>query len=368
MILWYEKLNRDYQNNINQFLEYVTSLDIDKIYGHEEALYAIAHLCVDNSDYNAIHILSQEGYCKCIQNIENFLFDNEKERNAFLLRYNIGELTIWGKSISLQDEAIVSELELYFQGGTCSLIKWLTEWDLIFSIEGVSDEFIEFCSNSLDLWGEDVLFFMLLFNGKENIAEKLLRAKDTVDRKTVLEEIRSNIKEEDMFWYSSWTSRDITIQQAYIILNRLIEMISKINAIHTWDCLGVIESIETQYDDTKLIIKTTSSCYEAEIDMDQNCCEIFGGYIICEEDIRNYEGSTLLKITLTDVALKNYVVKEINSIQNSHHSCDYHNIQFINFETSKGVLQFVVYNCHNGYYGHDITIRQDDTIIYQDNI
>lgn len=25
---------------------------------------------------------------------------------------------------------------------------------------------------------------------------------------------------------------------------------------------------------------------------------------------------------------------------------------FINFETSKGTLQFTLYNSHNGYYGH----------------
>lgn len=32
---------------------------------------------------------------------------------------------------------------------------------------------------------------------------------------------------------------------------------------------------------------------------------------------------------------------------------------FIDFETSKGKLQFVLYNDHNGYYGHYVTIKSN---------
>ena len=45
-----------------------------------------------------------------------------------------------------------------------------------------------------------------------------------------------------------------------------------------------------------------------------------------------------------------------------HDFCD---IQFINFETDRGVFQLTVYNTHNGYYGHDIFIQVDDKIVFQ---
>lgn len=115
-------------------------------------------------------------------------------------------------------------------------------------------------------------------------------------------------------------------------------------------------------------MKTDKCCYTAEIDTSRSCCEIYGGYIIYEDNISKFIGSSLLRITLTDTALNSHIVRKVNSFQNSHGSCDFHNIQFINFETTKGVLQFVVYNCHNGYYGHDISIWQNNRLIYIDKI
>ena len=123
-----------------------------------------------------------------------------------------------------------------------------------------------------------------------------------------------------------------------------------------------------QYQDTRIEIFTDSAKYVVEIDDDQRCCEMYGGYIICEDDPDSFVGSKLLKIYLTDTSLNTTVVKEINEIQNSYNSCRFHNIQFINIQTTRGLLQFVVYNCHNGYYGHNIQIRKDDKILYEDRI
>lgn len=35
---------------------------------------------------------------------------------------------------------------------------------------------------------------------------------------------------------------------------------------------------------------------------------------------------------------------------------DIDGVMFINIETTKGFLQFVVYNEHNGYYGHSVLL------------
>lgn len=44
---------------------------------------------------------------------------------------------------------------------------------------------------------------------------------------------------------------------------------------------------------------------------------------------------------------------------------------FINVETTKGLLQFVAYNEHNGYYGHDVLLvskYDDKTVIEADDV
>ena len=40
---------------------------------------------------------------------------------------------------------------------------------------------------------------------------------------------------------------------------------------------------------------------------------------------------------------------------------------FINVETTNGLLQFVAYNEHNGYYGHEVKLvsKYDDKIIIE---
>ena len=133
------------------------------------------------------------------------------------------------------------------------------------------------------------------------------------------------------------------------------------------DCEETITGI-LQHQDTQIVIVTDSARYVVEIDDDQHCCEVFGGYIICEDAPDSFVGTKLLKIYLTDTSLNTMVVKEINEIQNYYDSCWYHNIQFVNIQTTRGLLQFVVYNCHNGYYGHNIQIRKDDKILYEDRI
>lgn len=77
-----------------------------------------------------------------------------------------------------------------------------------------------------------------------------------------------------------------------------------------------------------------------------NCCENWG-YFMSEDTLDDYIGAELLNISITDTALKTFDVKEVYEGY----------VMFVNLETNRGVLQFVAYNDHNGYYGHEATVE-----------
>jgi hypothetical protein len=85
------------------------------------------------------------------------------------------------------------------------------------------------------------------------------------------------------------------------------------------------------------------------IDNEQSCCEEWG-YLTSEDNLNDFIGAELLKVTEVDKELKVY------NFPDQHDQCI---TLFINLETSKGTLQFVVYNAHNGYYGHPVTIKSN---------
>lgn len=77
----------------------------------------------------------------------------------------------------------------------------------------------------------------------------------------------------------------------------------------------------------------------------QSCCEDWG-YLMSEEDIQEFVGSTLVGISAVDEQLKAYP-----ELPDYECSC-----MFINLNTDRGLLQFVAYNSHNGYYSHDAVL------------
>ncbi len=87
------------------------------------------------------------------------------------------------------------------------------------------------------------------------------------------------------------------------------------------------------------------------IDTQQDCCER-AGYFMSGDVFSEYVGANLLSIELTDTAL--------NSVDFTAHELDGKyfegGIMFVTLETSAGPLQFVAYNEHNGYYGHDAVV------------
>lgn len=115
-----------------------------------------------------------------------------------------------------------------------------------------------------------------------------------------------------------------------------------------------------EYDGYKITTEKTE--YLILIDNGQCCCESWG-YFVSEDDINDYIGKDLIDVALTDKALNNKKLKE------SGYYDDYGGIQFVDFKFSDGsVLQFAVYNAHNGYYGHPIIVAKGDEIICQDTL
>lgn len=86
----------------------------------------------------------------------------------------------------------------------------------------------------------------------------------------------------------------------------------------------------------------------------QACCENWG-YLISEDDLDQFIGATIQNVTLTDDSLKSVELKLSKEINTE----DLYNggaIFFVNIHTDRGLLQFVAYNVHNGYYGHQVKI------------
>lgn len=91
------------------------------------------------------------------------------------------------------------------------------------------------------------------------------------------------------------------------------------------------------------VITTDKQVVRMGITNGQQCCEQFG-YLMSEDDVQSFVGSDLLSIQVVDEALNKKSIEDIEG------SDTY--LMFINIETANGLLQFVAYNSHNGYYGH----------------
>ena len=95
-------------------------------------------------------------------------------------------------------------------------------------------------------------------------------------------------------------------------------------------------------------ITTNKQVIKLGIDNGQSCCENWG-YFMSEDDVQSFVGSILIGIELTDTQLKK--VEEFD-IDNSYEG----DAMFVNLKTNNGLLQFIAYNEHNGYYGHEACV------------
>lgn len=86
----------------------------------------------------------------------------------------------------------------------------------------------------------------------------------------------------------------------------------------------------------------------------QRCCERFG-YFWCNENPDEFIGANLLSVRVTDDALSEGVLKENDLDRSTKYFQG--RVMFINLETDRGTLQFVAYNEHNGFYGHEALVK-----------
>jgi hypothetical protein len=104
-------------------------------------------------------------------------------------------------------------------------------------------------------------------------------------------------------------------------------------------------------------IITTEQEIVLAIDDSQDCCEEWG-YFLTEDDTSKYVGAELRGVTLTDTNRSSR--KFLTSYGGKYEEDDVHldsgDVMFVDIETDRGVLQFVAYNAHNGYYGHEARV------------
>jgi hypothetical protein len=100
-------------------------------------------------------------------------------------------------------------------------------------------------------------------------------------------------------------------------------------------------------------IVTTEQTITLAIDDESSCCESWG-YFLTEDDTAKFIGAALLSVEITDTNRSGRIFetgwdyKEGENIE----PLDDGDVMFVDIRTDRGVLQFVAYNAHNGYYGH----------------
>lgn len=95
------------------------------------------------------------------------------------------------------------------------------------------------------------------------------------------------------------------------------------------------------------LIATDKQIIKMGICNGQNCCENWG-YFMSNDNIKEFEEAAMTDITITDTCLNVKKLKDAELYEP--------NLMFVNINTDKGLLQFVAYNSHNGYYGHDAVV------------
>lgn len=105
-----------------------------------------------------------------------------------------------------------------------------------------------------------------------------------------------------------------------------------------------LDGVKIDFDNDKSLVFGISN--------DQDCCEEWV-YIsqVDNEDVSNYIGAKIRSIEIVDY----YVSTQLEEIGACETDC-----YFLNVMTTKGELNFAVYNIHNGYYGHRVTMKYDN--------
>lgn len=107
-------------------------------------------------------------------------------------------------------------------------------------------------------------------------------------------------------------------------------------------------------------IHTTDQIITLAIDAENYCCESWG-YFLTEDDPDKFIGAELLGVEITDtnrtnrVFIPGWLEQDVPDGKIPEY-LDEGDVMFVDIRTSRGVLQFVAYNLHNGYYGHSARV------------
>lgn len=113
--------------------------------------------------------------------------------------------------------------------------------------------------------------------------------------------------------------------------------------------------------------KSTYSGYRIKTEKDellllifdnQNCCEQWG-YACSDENFDDYIGADFIKyeeVYSEDLGSKVDLYGDVSGM------C------FLNIYTSRGKLDFAVYNAHNGHYGHTALLKVNGEIVNKENL
>lgn len=125
-------------------------------------------------------------------------------------------------------------------------------------------------------------------------------------------------------------------------------------------------------------IETTEQVITLAIDDESSCCEHWG-YFLTEDDTEKFVGAELRGVRITDTnrSTRQFFrgwgnepiggsTGEYDWNDDKQVSVDGGDVLFVDIETDRGVLQFVAYNAHNGYYGHEARVesKQLDHKVY----
>ena len=100
-----------------------------------------------------------------------------------------------------------------------------------------------------------------------------------------------------------------------------------------------------------IMIETEDEIIYFVIEHGQQCCENWGTYLYTPEKLENYIGADYLGYTeSTCEQIANFLKSEYVS---PDETC------FLNIKTSNGDIDYAVYNSHNGYYSHDVVLKNN---------
>lgn len=117
------------------------------------------------------------------------------------------------------------------------------------------------------------------------------------------------------------------------------------------ETINEITNHENGYDGFE--IRTSMQTIRLMISNGQCCCENWG-YFMSEDVVEEFLGARLLEVRIVDTASNSSKLEE-----EVGWGLDEGDVMFVNLETDRGTLQFVAYNAHNGYYGHEARIESE---------